>query len=203
MPKLVLTSRNKGKLKELKRLVSDLTWEVLSLYDFPDAPEVEEDGFTFKDNALKKATTVARYLHEWTLADDSGLEVDALDGAPGVFSARFAGVHGDDQKNNQKLLQLLEGVPWEKRTACFRCALALASPEGEVIWTTEGKCEGIITYEPRGKKGFGYDPLFYLPALELTMAEISEEEKNKISHRAKAMKDFREYLNQKARDFHK
>lgn len=203
MPRLVLTSRNKGKLKELKKLVSGLPWEVLSLYDFPGVPEVEEDGVTFKENAIKKATTVARYLNEWTLADDSGLEVKALNGAPGVFSARFAGVQGDDERNNKKLLQLLEDVPWEKRSARFRCVLAFASPEGEVIWTTEGDCEGIITYEPRGKKGFGYDPLFYLPALELTMAELSEEKKNQISHRAKAMKDFREYLFQRTSDiFH-
>ncbi len=174
-------------------LLSDLRWEVCSLLDYSGVPEVEEDGVTFIENAIKKATTVARYLNEWTVADDSGLEVDALKGAPGVRSARFAGVQGDDQANNEKLLQKLTAVAWEKRTARFRSALAFASPEGEV-WTTEGWCEGVISFEPRGEGGFGYDPLFYLPELELTMAELSDEEKNKISHRAMAMKNFRAYL---------
>jgi XTP/dITP diphosphohydrolase len=193
VPRIVLASRNKGKLKELKMLLSDLRWEVCSLLDYSGVPEVEEDGVTFIENAIKKATTVARYLNEWTVADDSGLEVDALKGAPGVRSARFAGVQGDDQANNEKLLQKLTAVAWEKRTARFRSALAFASPEGEV-WTTEGWCEGVISFEPRGEGGFGYDPLFYLPELELTMAELSDEEKNKISHRAMAMKNFRAYL---------
>ena len=152
-----------------------------------------EDGKTFREHAVKKAVTVAVLLKEWTLADDSGLEVDALDGAPGVFSARFAGEPGDDRKNNEKLLRLLAGVPMEQRTARFRCVLALASPEGEV-WTTERTCEGLIGLAPRGDQGFGYDPLFYLPELGVTMAELPEEKKNAISHRGKAMKDLLAYL---------
>ena len=196
MPSIVLASRNKGKLKELKMLLSDLSWDVCSLFEFPGVPEVEEDGQTFVENAVKKATAVADYLKAWTIADDSGLTVDALHGAPGVFSARFAGEERDDAKNNEKLLKMLDGVPWEQRTARFHSALAFVSPEGEV-WTTEGLCEGIITFEPRGENGFGYDPLFFIPDLELTMAELSDEQKNQISHRAVAMRNFRAYLSPK------
>ena len=119
--------------------------------------------------------------------------MDYLNGAPGVYSARFAGAHGDDRKNNEKLLNLLAGVPWEQRTARFRTVLAFASPDGE-LWTTEGECPGLIALEPRGKGGFGYDPLFYLPERGKTMAELPEEEKNQISHRAAAMRKFRAYL---------
>ncbi|MBA2132639.1 XTP/dITP diphosphatase [Capillibacterium thermochitinicola] len=193
MPRLVLASRNKGKLKELKMLLAGLPWAISSLADFPEVPEVEEDGTTFRENALKKATFVAKHLQMWALADDSGLEVDYLNGAPGVYSARFAGVHGDDAKNNEKLLALLAGVPWAQRTARFRCALAFVSPEG-VAWTTEGTCEGFIALAPKGEGGFGYDPLFYLPEYDRTMAELPEEEKNRISHRAVAMRQFRDYL---------
>ncbi|NLM36605.1 MAG: XTP/dITP diphosphatase [Firmicutes bacterium] len=193
MPRLVLASRNKGKLRELKMLLAGLPWEICSLAEFPDVPEVAEDGRTFRDNALKKAGFVAKTLQMWALADDSGLEVDYLNGAPGVFSARFAGAHGDDVKNNEKLLALLDGVPWAQRTARFRCALAFVSPAG-VAWTTEGTCEGFIALAARGEGGFGYDPLFYLPEYDRTMAELPEEEKNRISHRAVAMRQFRNYL---------
>lgn len=193
MPRLVLASRNKGKIKELQTLLTDLPWQVCSLLDFPDGPEVEEDGATFLENALKKASVVAKTLQMWTLADDSGLEVDYLNGAPGVYSARFAGVHGDDGKNNEKLLTLLDGVPWAQRTARFRAALAFVGPNGEA-WTTEGTCEGIIALAPQGDGGFGYDPLFYLPELGQTMAELPADLKNRISHRAVAMQKFRRYL---------
>ena len=193
MEKLVLASRNKGKIEELKAFLAGLPWQVTALADYPDVPEVAEDGATFIENASKKASVVAKALGVWTLADDSGLTVDYLKGAPGVYSARFAGVHGDDQKNNEKLLNLLAGVPWPQRTARFHSALAFASPDGQV-WTTEGQCEGVIALAPHGQGGFGYDPLFYLPELGLTMAELAEEEKNKISHRAVAMKKFRTYL---------
>ena len=193
MQKLVLASGNKGKIEELKAFLADLPWQVSSLVDYPAVPEVEEDGATFTENAIKKASVVAKALGLWTLADDSGLAVDFLHGAPGVYSARFAGVHGDDQKNNEKLLSLLAGVPWAERTARFHSALALAAPNGQV-WTTEGQCEGIIALAPRGQGGFGYDPLFYLPEQGLTMAELAEEVKNKISHRAVAMGKFRTYL---------
>lgn len=193
MPKLVLASRNKGKIRELEALLAGLPWQVTSLLDYPEVPEVEEDGATFRENAIKKALVVAKRLRLWTLADDSGLEVDFLNGAPGVYSARFAGIHGDDRKNNEKLLKLMAGVPWEQRTARFRCVLAFASPAGR-LWTTEGECPGIIGLEPREEGGFGYDPLFYLPERGKTMAELPEEEKNQISHRAIAMGKFRAYL---------
>jgi XTP/dITP diphosphohydrolase len=193
VPRLVLASKNKGKLRELETMLAGSSWELCSVADFPELPPVVEDGQTFRENAVKKALTVAEILKEWTLADDSGLEVDALGGAPGVYSARFAGEPGDDRKNNEKLLRLLAGVPSEQRTARFRCVLALASPEGEV-WTTERTCEGLIGLAPRGDQGFGYDPLFYLPELGVTMAELPEEKKNEISHRGKAMRDLLTHL---------
>lgn len=193
VPRLVLASKNKGKLRELETMLAGSSWELCSVADFPELPPVVEDGQTFRENAVKKALTVAEILKEWTLADDSGLEVDALGGAPGVYSARFAGEPGDDRKNNEKLLRLLAGVPSEQRTARFRCVLALASPEGE-IWTTERTCEGLIGLAPRGDQGFGYDPLFYLPELGVTMAELPEEKKNEISHRGKAMRDLLTHL---------
>jgi XTP/dITP diphosphohydrolase len=195
--KLVLASRNEGKLAELRwylaRVRADIPWQLTPVSAYPEAPEVEEDGETFCDNAVKKATVIAKAIGEWALADDSGLEVDALGGAPGVYSARYAGLdhHGErnDRENNAKLLKELAGVPISRRTARFRSVIALASPEGKV-WTAEGICEGYIGLEPRGEKGFGYDPLFYLPEYGLTMAELTEEEKNRISHRAKAMERF-------------
>ncbi len=193
MPRLILASRNKGKLREVQRMLAGSPWELCSLADFPQLPPIVEDGKSFYENAVKKARTVAALLGEWTLADDSGLEVDALNGAPGVQSARFAGEPGNDAKNNEKLLRLLANIPLEQRTARFRCVLALASPEGE-LWTTERTCEGLIALTPRGNRGFGYDPLFYLPEFDATMAELPEEKKNEISHRGKAMQALLEHL---------
>lgn len=192
MPKLVLASRNKGKLRELRELLSDTGWEVHSVGDYSNLPEVEEDGETFRENALKKAAETARFLNEWVLADDSGLEVDALGGEPGVRSARFAGMHGDDQANNQLLLERLENVKMPDRTARFRCVTALVAPDGRV-WTADGTCEGRIGREQKGEGGFGYDPLFVLDSGR-TMAELPESEKNRISHRAQAMQKMREII---------
>ncbi|MBE3586254.1 MAG: XTP/dITP diphosphatase [Thermoanaerobacter sp.] len=191
--KLVLATRNPGKVRELSQLLSPLGYEVLSLEHFPGVPEVVEDGATFKDNAVKKATAVARHTGQLALADDSGLEVDYLGGAPGVRSARFAGEGHDDRANNEKLLRLLAGVPPEKRTARFRCVVAVATPEGKVL-TTEGTCEGIIAEEPRGEGGFGYDPLFYVPSCGKTFAELEPEVKNRISHRGRALALMKEIL---------
>jgi XTP/dITP diphosphohydrolase len=191
--KLVLATRNPGKVRELSQLLSPLGYEVLSLEHFPGVPEVVEDGATFRDNAVKKATAVARHTGQLALADDSGLEVDYLGGAPGVHSARFAGEGHDDRANNEKLLRLLAGVPPEKRTARFRCVVAVATPEGKVL-TTEGTCEGIIAEEPRGEGGFGYDPLFYVPSCGKTFAELEPEVKNRISHRGRALALMREIL---------
>ncbi|WP_027355730.1 XTP/dITP diphosphatase [Desulfofundulus thermocisternus] len=191
--KLVLATRNPGKVRELSQLLSPLGYEVLSLEHFPGVPEVVEDGATFRDNAVKKATAVARHTGQLALADDSGLEVDYLGGAPGVHSARFAGEGHDDRANNEKLLRLLAGVPPEKRTARFRCVVAVATPEGKVF-TTEGTCEGVIAEEPRGEGGFGYDPLFYVPSCGKTFAELDPEVKNRISHRGRALALMREIL---------
>ncbi len=186
--KIVLATRNRGKVRELQELLAETNFEVVSLADYPGVPEVIEDGNTFKENAIKKAREVAEAVGEVTLADDSGLEVDYLDGAPGVLSARFAGEQHDDEANNRKLLQLLSGVPWEKRTARFRCVVAIAVPGGKVE-TAEGTCQGIITTQPRGKNGFGYDPLFYIPGYGKTFAELEGPEKNKISHRGRALRN--------------
>jgi len=169
--KLVLATRNTGKVKELQELLTGAGVEVVSMANFPDVPEVVEDGDTFQANAIKKARQVAEAVGEVTLSDDSGLEVDYLDGAPGVISARFAGAQHDDEANNRKLLELLAGVPWDKRTARFRCVVAIAVP-GAKTETVSGTCEGIITTEPKGDQGFGYDPLFFVPEYEKTFAEL-------------------------------
>ncbi len=184
--RLVIASRNEKKKKELLQIIGDLNLEVATLNDFPGAPEVEEDGLTFHDNAVKKAREIAQFTGCMTLADDSGLEVDALGGLPGVHSARFAGEPSDDERNNQKLLQMLEGIPAPERTARFRCVIAIAFPDGRVE-TAEGTCEGRIGFLPKGSAGFGYDPLFIPDGFDMTFAELSPEVKNSISHRGKAL----------------
>lgn len=184
--KLVLATRNQGKVRELAELVAPLGMEVVSMAEYPHVPEVVEDGETFEDNAVKKAKAVASATGLTALADDSGLEVDYLGGAPGVHSARFSGEEKDDQANNQKLLRLLEGVPFEKRSGRFRCVVAIATPEGKVF-TASGSCEGVIGVNPKGVSGFGYDPLFYVPEFDKTFAELDLETKNKISHRGRAL----------------
>jgi len=184
--KLVLATRNHGKIREMAEILAPLNIEVLSMDAFPDFPEVEEDGETFLENAVKKARVTAQATGEIALADDSGLEVDCLDGRPGVHSARFAGEPKDDRANNEKLLSLMVDVPPERRTARFRCAIAVVTPGGEVH-TTDGICEGVIIREPRGGGGFGYDPLFYLRQYGKTFAELDLATKNKISHRGRAL----------------
>ncbi|MCC6353975.1 MAG: non-canonical purine NTP pyrophosphatase [Verrucomicrobiae bacterium] len=192
---ITLASRNAKKAVELRALVGD-GWDVRGLGDCPGVPEVEEDGATFLENAAKKAVEVSRHVVGLVLADDSGLEVDARGGAPGGLSARFAGNHGDDASNNAMLLGRLDGVAAEGRGAQFRCVLALAR-SGEVLFTCEGVCRGWIGFAARGERGFGYDPLF-VPEWEVsreggtlrfgrTFAEIGAEEKNRRSHRARAM----------------
>ena len=191
--KLVLATRNRGKVAEIRELLEGLGIELLSLEDFPEVPEVVEDGETFEANARKKAGVVAQCTGLPALADDSGLEVDALDGAPGVRSARFAGDHATYTENNKKILRLMKEVPCEKRTARFRCALALAFPDRSVQ-KLEDTCEGRITEQPQGENGFGYDPLFFFPELGKTFAQISRREKGKISHRGRALKQLKELL---------
>lgn len=185
--KILLATQNRGKVKELQDLLSGEDIEVLSLGDLDHWEEVEETGLSFAENAAVKARIAAQRTGLVSLADDSGLEVDALQGAPGVYSARYAGEPKDDEKNNDKLLKELEGVPEELRTGRFRCALVVASPSGEEF-LTEGIVEGRILTERRGKEGFGYDPLFYLPDFCRTMAQLNLSQKNKISHRAQAFR---------------
>lgn len=185
---LVIASRNEKKKQELLQIIGDLDLKVATLNEFPGAPEVKEDGLTFRDNAIKKAREVARFTGCLTLADDSGLEVDALGGSPGVYSARFAGEPTDDERNNRKLMEMLQGVPAHERTARFRCVIAIAFPNGRVE-TTEGICEGRISSIPGGQGGFGYDPLFVPDGFSQTFAELGPEVKNRISHRGKALQE--------------
>lgn len=190
---LVLASKNKGKIKEIKTSLAVPSLTVQSLNDFADLPEVIEDGSSFLENALKKAQTISKVLNLPVMADDSGLEVDALQGAPGIYSARFAGDQATDRQNYEKLLALLKGVPETRRTARFVCLLVLTLPPGE-WFQARGVCEGRIALSPQGDQGFGYDPVFYLPEFQKTMAELPLEIKNRISHRARALENMRPNL---------
>ncbi|MGE5606264.1 MAG: XTP/dITP diphosphatase [Bacteroidota bacterium] len=187
MRKLVLASKNKGKVVELKEILVSLPLEVVGLDGFPDAPEVKETGRTFMENAILKARTIGDFTGELTLADDSGLEVDALNGEPGVYSARYGQPGWDDRDRYRFLLENLQSVPLEKRTARFRCAVALYNPENGQLCQADGTVEGIILDESRGANGFGYDPVFLITELGKTMAELTAEEKNRFSHRARAV----------------
>jgi XTP/dITP diphosphohydrolase len=184
---IVLATRNAGKVKEFQEMLKNFPVEIKNLDDFGPIPEVEEDGDTFDDNAYKKALYTAKVLGLPAIADDSGLVVEALAGAPGVKSARYAGENVSDQDNINKLLQEMAGK--SNRKAAFECVLSIAVPTGPAL-TYEGRCEGEITAEPQGKGGFGYDPVFYYPEYDKTFAEISSEEKNRVSHRGRALKEF-------------
>ncbi len=186
--RLVIATNNRGKIKEFSELLQALNITVKTLDYFPSFKLVEETGQTFAENACLKAGSVAAKYGLPALGDDSGLEVDFLNGAPGVYSARFAGKLAGDKCNNNKLLALLENVPWEQRTARFRCVAALVDSNGKVNYG-EGVLEGLITFEPRGDQGFGYDPLFLLPEYGKTLAELGAGIKNKLSHRARAVQD--------------
>ena len=190
---VILATGNQGKIKEFAILMQDLSVKVYGLKDFADLKPATEDGKTFCENAIKKAKAASLGSGLWAIADDSGLVVDALDGAPGVYSARFAGEHATDEENNEKLLALLQDVPREKRTARFCCVVAIVSPQGET-WTFEGSCEGEILFEPMGEDGFGYDPIFWSQELNQCFGNCSMEEKNKVSHRGKAMAQASEFL---------
>jgi XTP/dITP diphosphohydrolase len=193
MKMLVAATRNKGKLREFRELLAGLPLEVVSLSIFPAIAEIEETGSSFAENAVIKAETVARHTGELALADDSGLEVDALSGNPGIYSARYAGQGAGDDANNRKLLAELAAVADTKRTARFRAAIAVAAPDLPTR-VAEGVCEGIIIHEPRGSGGFGYDPLFFVPEHGKSFAEMTPDEKNAISHRARAMYGARQIL---------
>jgi len=183
--KLLIATRNRGKKREYARLLEGLEVELIALDDLGVTKTIKEDGASYTENALLKARGYAAATGLLTLADDSGLEVDALDGAPGVLTARYAGEGATDEHHYLLLLEQLKDVPHEHRTARFRCVVALAWPDGRVE-ITEGVCEGRITREPRGEHGFGYDPVFYVPEYGCTMAELPPEIKNRISHRARA-----------------
>lgn len=191
--RLVVASHNLHKIREIKAMTAHLGWEVVGLPELANYPSVEEDGETLQENARKKAVTIASLVQELVLADDSGLEVDALGGAPGVYSSRFAGEPSDDQRNNGLLLAKLKSVPDDKRGAQFRCVMALASPQGWVKYS-EGVCRGVIIHEPQGVQGFGYDPLFLVPEYGLTFAQLEPKVKNQISHRYLAMQGTLEIL---------
>lgn len=199
MRELILASNNAKKVKELKSIVEKLGWNVKSLADNNIDIEVEEDGLTFEENAEKKAREIYEFLIKRgdkdfaVLADDSGLEVDYLNGEPGVYSARYAGEHGNDDANNVKLLEKLKDAKSEERKARFVCAIALIDSEGKTN-VVRGTVEGTIMEELNGEGGFGYDPLFYYEPLNMTFGELAAEEKNKISHRANALKKIEEYL---------
>lgn len=190
---LIVATTNRGKFGEIEEALKDLPLVLRCLADFPGAPVVEEDQPTFEENALKKARTIARWSGKPALADDSGLVVPALEGRPGIHSARYAGKGADDEANRQKLVEELKEAPDEKRNASFVCIMVLVTPSGKEK-IVEGRCEGTIAREPRGSLGFGYDPLFYLPSLQKTMAELPLQEKNKISHRGQALQKLREVL---------
>jgi XTP/dITP diphosphohydrolase len=183
---IVLATTNKGKTKEFKELLKDFPIEIKDLSDFGPIPEVIEDGETFDDNAYKKASFTAKVLGYPAMADDSGLCVEALDGAPGVYSARYAGDNATDAQNVDKLLDALKDE--ENRKAAFECVISIAVPTGAAL-TYEGRCEGVLTREPAGDNGFGYDPLFFFPELNKTFAQLSIAQKGDISHRGKALKD--------------
>jgi XTP/dITP diphosphohydrolase len=184
--KLVVATNNLNKVKEIAVILKRQNYEILSLRDFPGVPVVIEDGSSFEENAVKKASIIAEHTGLLTLADDSGLEVDALNGEPGVKSARFAGENATDEDRNHKLLNLLKDVPESRRSARFKCAMALSTPQGDTK-VVLGVCEGSIAFEPRGNTGFGYDPVFFVPCYGKTFAELGPDIKNRISHRAIAI----------------
>lgn len=193
MNKIIFATGNKDKMKEIRMILSDLDVEILSMKEAGISVDIEENGTTFEENALIKAKTVAAYTDAIVLADDSGLEIDYLNKEPGIYSARYMGEDTSYRIKNGNLIQRLEGVPDEKRTARFVCAVAAAFPDGTVK-TVRETMEGRIGYEEKGENGFGYDPIFYLPEYGCTSAELSMEEKNKISHRGKALRAIRDVL---------
>ena len=191
--KLLLATNNQAKVREYKSLLLDLPYELVTLAKQGITVVVNEVGESLEENARLKATVSAEKSQLLTLADDSGLEVDALGGEPGRLSARYAGENASDRERVSYLLARLNGVPWEKRTACFRCVIALATPDGKVEFCS-GERQGSITFAPRGKHGFGYDPVFYLPELDKTMAELPPALKNQVSHRGQAARQIYQTL---------
>jgi XTP/dITP diphosphohydrolase len=190
MPTIVLASRNRKKSGEIAEILSPHGISLVSVGEFPDVPDVIEDGDTFAANAAKKATETATLLSQWAIGEDSGLEVDALDGAPGIYSARYSGENANDEGNNAKLLDALSEVPDAKRGAQYVCHIALSDPTGEIRLSIEATCRGRIIAEAHGENGFGYDPLFLLPEYHRTFGELGSAAKRHLSHRARALESF-------------
>lgn len=193
MRKLVFATGNQGKMKEIREILADMDLEILSMKEAGVNLDIQEDGTTFEENAVIKAKAVQEATGELTLADDSGLEIDYLNGEPGVYSARYLGEDTSYRIKNANLIQRLEGVPMEQRTARFVCVIAAAFPDGRVE-TARATIEGVIGYEERGENGFGYDPIFYVPEFHCSTAELSPEQKNAVSHRGKALRQMKEIL---------
>ena len=193
MRSIIAATNNPGKVLEIRQILNGLPYDILSLKDAGVNIKVEEDRDSFEENALKKALEICKYTGMPVIADDSGLEVMALGGRPGVYSSRFAGPNASDEENNEKLLKLLEAVSFEKRQAVFRCVVVFAAPDGTVL-TAAGSCYGKIGFSPAGRNGFGYDPLFIVDGLDKTFAELTPQEKNVISHRGKALKKLKELM---------
>lgn len=189
-PEIVLGSRNRKKSLEIAEILAPHEIKLVSITDFPDVAEVVEDGATFAENAAKKAAQPAIILGRWVIGEDSGLVVDALDGRPGVYSARFSGQNATDESNNAKLMSELAGVPPESRSAAYVCTIALADPTGAIRLRAEGRCRGLIITEPHGQNGFGYDPYFLIREYHRTFGELSARVKHRISHRARALAAF-------------
>ncbi len=187
MKNFVVASKNKGKLKEIKEILKDFPFNVLSMKEVGINFDIEENGTTFTENALIKAREISSLTGEIVMADDSGLEVEFLNGAPGIYSSRFAGEGATDKARVERLLHIMDGVPFEKRKARFVCAIAVVFPNGDEI-TVSGDCEGYINEKPVGENGFGYDPIFFMPEYNITTAEMDPEEKHRISHRGKALR---------------
>ena len=187
---IVLASRNKKKTKEVSEIVASAGFTVIPVTDFPGVAEVEEDGQTFAENAAKKASQVARHLNRWVIGEDSGLMVDALNGAPGIYSARYSGAGATDERNNAKLIADLALISDDNRGAGYICSVALSNPHGEIRLACEGTCRGRILREPNGEGGFGYDPYFLIPEYHLTFGQLSSVVKHRLSHRARAFAKF-------------
>ncbi len=197
---LIVATKNKKKLGEIKEILKGLSLKIISLADFPKTPQIIENGKTFQENAIKKAVKTARFTKQLTMGEDSGLCVDALGGKPSVYSARFSGKDKSDEKNNLKLLEVLKGLPVNKRKAHYCSAVALADKNG-LIGVVEGKCDGLIGFEPKGAFGFGYDPLFVIPKYGKTFAQLGVGIKHKMSHRYHALKKARKIIKKYIEDY--
>ncbi|MBF0571808.1 MAG: RdgB/HAM1 family non-canonical purine NTP pyrophosphatase [Candidatus Omnitrophica bacterium] len=194
MKELIVASRNKGKVAEIKELLAGLPFKVTSLLDYPDIPDIVEDGRTYRANALKKARETALATGKMAMSDDSGIEVRALSNAPGIYSSRFAGKGASEKARNKKLFAMLKGVPMHKRQARYRCVIALVNAKGQELGVVQGTCSGYVTTRDMGENGFGFDPLFLLKRYNKTFGQLPAALKARISHRARALKKFRVLL---------